>query len=333
MKEPNEVKIEEENTEHKAIQDQSHLRILTALGIGLIGTVEGRDASSLRIKNEQRTDKGNAQELVLKEHFGSPRREFVRVEDKNILKLSVPKENWDVSLETDLSPAEKQKESVSFEEREFLRMHEFNSGERSSTKIMITYDDGGSEKDIRSLMDLYDRYNFKTTFFLPGVWIEQHPQLVKEIIGRGYEIGCHGWDHVDMTDLTSVQAKQQIVDFINIVAEIDPTYRVKLIRFPYGARNGALKKIAATYGLQSVMWESESGGNDEQVLANIMNNIRGGTIVLSHSNRTYDLSMASQVLEALRKQGFVPVTISEGMATENIFKENVVFRRGLQGYY
>lgn len=229
--------------------------------------------------------------------------------------MSVPTEQ-----KTYLSPAEKQKESVSEEQKVFLMTHEFNKGDKSKNEVMMTYDDGGGVGSMKDIMNAYDSYGAKTTFFVPGVWLEKNKDFAKEIIDRGFEIGCHGWDHADMSKLSPIEVEKQISDFINTMSEVDPNYKIKYIRFPYGARTDNTKEIAAEYGLQSVMWGDESGGTTDQTLNYIMRYLGRGTIVLSHSTREFDVSMVREILKSIHDTGYKPVTISEGMDPENVWK-------------
>jgi polysaccharide deacetylase family protein (PEP-CTERM system associated) len=51
------------------------------------------------------------------------------------------------------------------------------------------------------LLDLLDAYRARGTFFVLGVVARRHPRLVREIIGRGHDIGCHGWDNTPVYEL------------------------------------------------------------------------------------------------------------------------------------
>ncbi|HXV75165.1 MAG TPA: XrtA system polysaccharide deacetylase [Candidatus Polarisedimenticolaceae bacterium] len=51
------------------------------------------------------------------------------------------------------------------------------------------------EASTARLLDLFDRFEVRATFFVLG-WIgENHPALVREISARGHEVACHGYDH------------------------------------------------------------------------------------------------------------------------------------------
>jgi polysaccharide deacetylase family protein (PEP-CTERM system associated) len=45
------------------------------------------------------------------------------------------------------------------------------------------------------VLDLLDRKGVSATFFVLGWVAERHPQLVREIVSRGHEVGSHGYSH------------------------------------------------------------------------------------------------------------------------------------------
>lgn len=51
------------------------------------------------------------------------------------------------------------------------------------------------ERNTHRILDILDEYHTKATFFVLGWVAERHPKLVREINGRGHEIGCHGYSH------------------------------------------------------------------------------------------------------------------------------------------
>jgi polysaccharide deacetylase family protein (PEP-CTERM system associated) len=51
------------------------------------------------------------------------------------------------------------------------------------------------EKGMAVTLDLLDRFAAKATFFVLGWTAERHPDLVREILHRGHEVGCHSYSH------------------------------------------------------------------------------------------------------------------------------------------
>lgn len=52
----------------------------------------------------------------------------------------------------------------------------------------------GVESTLR-ILDMFDKYQIRATFFVLGWMAEKSPRIVREISGRGHEVGCHGWSH------------------------------------------------------------------------------------------------------------------------------------------
>jgi peptidoglycan/xylan/chitin deacetylase (PgdA/CDA1 family) len=48
------------------------------------------------------------------------------------------------------------------------------------------------------ILELFDRLGIRGTFFVLGEVARFYPELVREIEGRGHEVGCHGFHHVDV---------------------------------------------------------------------------------------------------------------------------------------
>ncbi|MFT3929923.1 MAG: DUF3473 domain-containing protein [Spongiibacteraceae bacterium] len=51
------------------------------------------------------------------------------------------------------------------------------------------------ERNTRTLLDLFDEFNIKATFFVLGWVAERYSELIREIAARGHEIASHGYSH------------------------------------------------------------------------------------------------------------------------------------------
>ncbi len=60
------------------------------------------------------------------------------------------------------------------------------------------------------LLDLLDRYQARSTFFVLGALAERHPELVREIHARGHEIASHGFAHRFVYDLTPDEFREDL---------------------------------------------------------------------------------------------------------------------------
>ena len=49
--------------------------------------------------------------------------------------------------------------------------------------------------NVRTLLDIFERFGVRATFFVLGWEGERRPGLVREIQSRGHEVACHGYSH------------------------------------------------------------------------------------------------------------------------------------------
>ncbi|KAK9625114.1 hypothetical protein V6Z96_004619 [Aspergillus fumigatus] len=66
------------------------------------------------------------------------------------------------------------------------------------------------------LLKLFDKYNIKATWFIPGHSLETFPEECAQVRDAGHEIGLHGYSHENPSDMTPEQQKDVL----------DKTYRM-----------------------------------------------------------------------------------------------------------
>ncbi len=62
------------------------------------------------------------------------------------------------------------------------------------------------------LLDLFDRWGIKTTWFIPGHSIETFPDQMKAVANAGHEIGMHGYSHENPIAMTPEQ-ESDVMDY------------------------------------------------------------------------------------------------------------------------
>jgi peptidoglycan/xylan/chitin deacetylase (PgdA/CDA1 family) len=61
------------------------------------------------------------------------------------------------------------------------------------------------------LLKMFEKYNIKATWFIPGHSLETFPDECAKIRDAGHEIGLHGYSHENPTDM-SIQQQKDILD-------------------------------------------------------------------------------------------------------------------------
>jgi peptidoglycan/xylan/chitin deacetylase (PgdA/CDA1 family) len=74
-----------------------------------------------------------------------------------------------------------------------------------------TYEENG-EKGVEKLLELFKRYNVKSTFFVTARHAKSHKQLLRRIKDDGHEIGSHSVTHQPFSNLTIGEISSEISD-------------------------------------------------------------------------------------------------------------------------
>ena len=97
------------------------------------------------------------------------------------------------------------------------------------------------------VLRLLDKLDLKATFFIEGWNALHNPELVREIAGRGHEIGLHGWVHEVFHQLTPFDAERLLRDAQAAFRSIG--IEPKGFRAPGGKRGEDLLNILRKLGL------------------------------------------------------------------------------------
>ena len=188
---------------------------------------------------------------------------------------------------------------------------------RDDNKIAISFDAAWGGDKTLGILDLLDEYNIKTTFFLVDIWTQKYPELVKEIVARGHEIGNHSTSHPQMSKLNETQIAKELntqADNVLAIAGVRPV----LFRPPYGDYNNRVITTAGAQGFVPIQWSGDSldwKNRGAQEIINRATKVKSGDIVLFHNDSQYILDALPAVLKYYAENGYSVVPISEILLT------------------
>ena len=116
----------------------------------------------------------------------------------------------------------------------------------------------GAEVAAPRILDLLDKYNLKITWFIPGHTADTFPDICKEIVRRGHEIGHHGYVHENPTKQPYEQEKKVMEMGLESLARIGAP-RPTVYRSPYWDFSPNTLNILEEYGFK---YDSSLMGND-----------------------------------------------------------------------
>lgn len=180
-------------------------------------------------------------------------------------------------------------------------------------QVALTFDDGPSETYTGQLLDGLKERNVKATFFVIGMYAEEHPDLIRRMTEEGHVIGNHTYHHVQLGKLTDEQAEQEL-NMTNEVLESITGERPVFARPPFGDWN---KKKDFPAELIPVLWNVDpldwKVQNTNTVVKHILTHVEDGDIILLHDSYATSVKAAFQCIDLLKEQGYQFVTVDELM--------------------
>jgi peptidoglycan-N-acetylglucosamine deacetylase len=184
--------------------------------------------------------------------------------------------------------------------------------------IAMTFDDGPSAENTPRLLDILKQRGIKATFFLIGQNVAAHPEIVKQILAEGHEIGIHSWTHPQLSKLSDDRVTDEIVKTQNAIRDAGG-YTPTLLRPPYGAITPRQRDwIESLFGLNVILWSVDpfdwKRPGASVIEERILSGAEPGAIVLSHDIHKQTVDAMPATLDALIKKGYKFVTVSQLIA-------------------
>ena len=178
--------------------------------------------------------------------------------------------------------------------------------------VALTFDDGPSGRYTRRLLDGLEARNVKATFLLCGYRIQQYPEETNRILREGHEVGCHGFSHKKMDNMSRRDIGAEIGDTLALLPE---GTRVTFLRPPGGCCSEAVRQVAQAKQLAILSWSVDprdwATSDTASIEKNVLNSVSDGDIILLHDMTDSSVDAALDIVDRLTEQGFRFATVSQ----------------------
>jgi peptidoglycan/xylan/chitin deacetylase (PgdA/CDA1 family) len=188
------------------------------------------------------------------------------------------------------------------------------SGSPFVKEVALTFDDGPREWGMPELLSALRRLDVQGTFFLVGKFAERYGSITRSIYNAGHEIENHSYTHPKLYTLwvekimRETERCNEVMDALGIPAP-------RFLRPPGGGFNlaifRALRRMDMRLGLWSVNSADYTGKSAERIAADVLRNVRPGSVVLMHSGVPATVEALSLIVTALREDGYRFVTLRD----------------------
>ncbi len=190
-------------------------------------------------------------------------------------------------------------------------------GYTAEKKITLTFDDGPDPRYTPAILKILAHYKVPAVFYLTGENVRLHPDLVRDELAAGHEIGNHTVNHPHLRTLSVAQIRQQIELTDVEIAKITGQKPV-LFRPPYEELTENILSAAHLCNkqiiLSTITLEHHTLPLARQKAHRAINMAFPGAIILAHDgriNRATTVAALPYLIEGLQKKGYRFVSLSE----------------------
>ena len=117
----------------------------------------------------------------------------------------------------------------------------------------LTFDDGPHPVFTPEILKTLDKYKIKATFFMVGSKMEEHPDIVEEVLKRGNAIENHTYSHPHDIEADSQDQIEDELDKCDRIIETLTGQRPTLFRPPRGRINESVLNAADKDGYREAI--------------------------------------------------------------------------------
>ena len=128
-------------------------------------------------------------------------------------------------------------------------------GMTSQPFVALTFDAGSTAEPLPKLLQTLRDHHLKVTFFVTGFWVRENPDLLRQIVADGHELGNHSLTHPDMRNQDDMRIKHELLETERLVRSATNGASTRpYFRPPYGAYNNRVLLAAESLGYLPIYW-------------------------------------------------------------------------------
>jgi peptidoglycan/xylan/chitin deacetylase (PgdA/CDA1 family) len=176
-------------------------------------------------------------------------------------------------------------------------------------EVWLTFDDGGSPKQVNHNLDVLERERVRAIFFPIGSWSAHNHRLLRRMVGDGHLVGNHTHDHVDLARTGSAEGLWEIRH-----GEPPGVASAHLLRPPFGAGayTARVQRMAAQSGDRLCTWTVDTrdwtGSSAATIIRRVSDGdavtprVKAGGVVIMHMNGDHTGQALPGVIRAVRQR-------------------------------
>ncbi len=215
--------------------------------------------------------------------------------------------NWGLSFQEEGKPPVA---NATFEE---LAQFDAYYAENTEEKVLyLTFDCGYENGNTPKILEALKKHGVPATFFVVGNFVQDNPELIRQMAEEGHIVGNHTMHHPDMSQIADAASFQKELEGVaELYQEATGQEMVKYYRPPQGKYSEANLKMAQELGYQTFFWSlayvdwyQDQQPTKEEAFEKLLGRIHPGAIVLLHNTSNTNGDILDELLTKWEEMGY-----------------------------
>lgn len=223
-------------------------------------------------------------------------------------------ENWGLSF-----PQEGQRPVANATVEALAAYDAWYAQDTAEKVIYLTFDCGYENGNTGKILEALKKHHAPAAFFAVGNFLQDNPELVKQIVAEGHTIGNHTMHHPDMSQISDLASFQKEMEGVEMLyREITGQEMTKYYRPPQGKYSTENLKMAQQLGYQTFFWSlayvdwyQDRQPTKEEAFSKLLPRIHPGAIVLLHNTSATNGNILDELLTKWEGQGYTFHSLAE----------------------
>lgn len=231
----------------------------------------------------------------------------VNVSSTNIQTTHAACENWGLGFQ------EEGKRPIGNTSIDDLKKYNAYYAQDTSKKILyLTFDCGYENGNTPAILKALKKHHASATFFVVGNFLQDNPDLVKQILKEGHTVGNHTFHHPDMSQISTRESFARELDSVAaLYKEITGKSMSRYYRPPQGKYSTDNLQMAKDLGYHTFFWSlayvdwlTDAQPSPEEAFDKLLSRIHPGAIVLLHNTSKTNGEILDELLRKWEDMGY-----------------------------
>ncbi|WP_084224297.1 bifunctional polysaccharide deacetylase/glycosyltransferase family 2 protein [Kitasatospora cheerisanensis] len=193
--------------------------------------------------------------------------------------------------------------------------------------VVLSFDDGPSPEWTPKVLEVLKAHDIRADFFVTGAMTTRNPELIRQVVAGGHEIGLHTFTHPDLAFQSHARISWELAQTQLALAGVAGVHS-SLFRPPYSSDASAMDdwnypviKYVGAHGYLTAFIDKDTDdwkrpGVEEIVKAAMPSKPGAGELILLHDaggDRAETVAALEQIIVKLQAEGYRFTTISDAL--------------------